>query len=162
MTSTPNMTVQLRKLSLFCAYTSMTVNVRKCCITGALWHSCNALSLANRTLLASRLQTHFITINSRPSPIPSIGPSDTYRVLGVELNTSSPSPSNDMNYGALHHHCQCPFHLPANTVPQNTRHPRPSNRQALHPPARPLQRLPTRHSRRKNLPSIPLRHLLGA
>jgi hypothetical protein len=47
-----------------------------------------ALSLANRTLLASRLQKEFITINSSSSPIPSIGPSDTYRVLGVELNTS--------------------------------------------------------------------------
>jgi hypothetical protein len=66
----------------------MTVNSQKCCITGALWRPRNALSLANRTLLASRLQTHFITINSSPSPIPSIAPSDTYRVLGVELNTS--------------------------------------------------------------------------
>jgi hypothetical protein len=82
------MTVQLRKLSLFSAYTSMIVNVRKCCITGALWRSNNALSLANHTLLESRLQSQFITINSRPSPIPSIGPTDTYRVLGVDLITS--------------------------------------------------------------------------
>jgi hypothetical protein len=66
----------------------MTVNVQKCCITGALWHSGNALSPANQTLLASRLQKQFITIHSRSSPFPSIGPSDTYRVLGVELNTS--------------------------------------------------------------------------
>jgi hypothetical protein len=85
--STPNMSIQLQKLSLFSAYTGMTVNIRKCCITGALWRSCNALSLANITLLASRLQTQFITINSNRAPIPSIGPSDTYRVLGVELNT---------------------------------------------------------------------------
>jgi hypothetical protein len=82
------MTIQLRKLSLFSADTGMTVNIRKCCITGALWRSGNALSLANNTLLASRLQSQFITINSAPAPIPSIGPSDTYRVLGVELNTS--------------------------------------------------------------------------
>jgi hypothetical protein len=82
------MTIQLRKLSLFSAYTGMTVNVQKCCITGALWPSGNAPSPANCTLIAYRLQTHFITINSHPSPIPSIGPSDTYRVLGVELNTS--------------------------------------------------------------------------
>jgi hypothetical protein len=61
----------------------MTVNIRKCCITGALWRSDNALFLANITLLASRLQTQFITINSNHAPIPSIGPSDTYRVLGV-------------------------------------------------------------------------------
>jgi hypothetical protein len=86
--STPNMTIQLRKLSLFNAYTGMTVNVRKCFITGALLRSCNALSLANITLLASRLQTRFITISSNRAPIPSIGPLDTYRVLGVELNTS--------------------------------------------------------------------------
>jgi hypothetical protein len=66
----------------------MTVNIRKCCITGALWRSSNALSLANITLLASRLQTQFITINSNRAPIPSIGPLDTYRVLGVELFTS--------------------------------------------------------------------------
>jgi hypothetical protein len=99
--STPNMTVQLRKLFLFIAYTCMIVNVRKCCITGAHWRSDNALSLTNRTLLASHLQSHFITINSRPSPIPSIGPSDTYHVLGVELNTPSPSHSNGRNYGTL-------------------------------------------------------------
>jgi hypothetical protein len=86
--STPNMSIQLRKLSLFSAYTCMTVNILKCCITGALWCSGNALSLANITLLASRLQTQFITINSNPAPIPSIGPSDTYRVIGVEPSTS--------------------------------------------------------------------------
>jgi hypothetical protein len=44
--STPNMTIQLRKLSLFSAYTGMAVNFRKCCISGALWLSGNALSLA--------------------------------------------------------------------------------------------------------------------
>jgi hypothetical protein len=82
------MSIQLRKLSLFSAYTCMTINIRKCCITGALWRSSNALSLANITLLASPLQTQFIIINSTRAPIPSIGPSDTYRVLGVELNTS--------------------------------------------------------------------------
>jgi hypothetical protein len=76
------MAIQLRKLSLFSAYTGMTVNIRKRCITGALWHSGNALSPANLALLASRLQAQFITINSVPAPIPSIGPSDTYRVLG--------------------------------------------------------------------------------
>jgi hypothetical protein len=86
--SPPNMTMKLRKLSLINAYIGMTVNVRKCCITGALWRSGNALSPANRTLLASRLQKQVINIDSRPSSIPSIGPSDTCRVLGVELNTS--------------------------------------------------------------------------
>jgi hypothetical protein len=84
----PNMTIQLRKFSLFSAYIGMTVNIQKCCITGALWRSSNALSLSNNTLLAFRLQTQFITINSIPAPIPSIGPSNTYRVLGVELKTS--------------------------------------------------------------------------
>jgi hypothetical protein len=77
------MSTQLRKLPLFSAYTGMTVNIRKFCITGALWRSGNALSLANITLLASRLQTQFITIKSSRAPIPSIGRSDTYRVLGV-------------------------------------------------------------------------------
>jgi hypothetical protein len=86
--STPNMTIQLRKLSLISAYTCMTVNIRKCCITSALWRSRNAPSLANITLHASRLQLQFITINSTPAPMPSIGPSDKYCVLGVELNTS--------------------------------------------------------------------------
>jgi hypothetical protein len=86
--SAPNMAIQLRKLSIFSAYTCMTVNIRKCCITGALWRSGNALSIANISLLASRLQSQFITITSDPAPIPSIGPSDTYRVLGVEHNTS--------------------------------------------------------------------------
>jgi hypothetical protein len=86
--STHNMAIQLRKVSLISAYTGMTVNIRKCCITDALWRSGNALSLANITLLASRLQTQFITINSHDAPIPAIGPTDTYRVLGVELNTS--------------------------------------------------------------------------
>jgi hypothetical protein len=82
------MAIQLQNLSLFSAYTCTTVNIGNCCITGALWRSGNALSLPNIALLASRLQTQFITINSTPAPISSIGPSDTYRVLGVELNTS--------------------------------------------------------------------------
>jgi hypothetical protein len=85
--STPNMAIQLKKRSLFSAYLGMTVNIRKCCITGALWRRGNALSPANIALLASHLQTQFITINSVPAPIPSIAPSDTYHVLGVELNT---------------------------------------------------------------------------
>jgi hypothetical protein len=45
----------LRKLSPLSAYTCMTVIIRKCCITGALWRSGNALYLANIALLASRL-----------------------------------------------------------------------------------------------------------
>jgi hypothetical protein len=63
--STPNMTIQLRKLSHFSAYTCMTVNIRKCCITGALWRLGNTLSPAKIALLASRLQTQFITVNSK-------------------------------------------------------------------------------------------------
>jgi hypothetical protein len=47
-----------------------------------------ALSLAIRTLLAPHLQNHFVTINTRNSTIPSIGPSKLYEVLGVELNTT--------------------------------------------------------------------------
>jgi hypothetical protein len=82
------MTIQLRKLSLFSAYTGMTANIRKCRITGAIWRNGNAFSLANIALLASRLQSQFITIDSNPATIPSISPSDTYRVVGVELNTS--------------------------------------------------------------------------
>jgi hypothetical protein len=66
----------------------MTLNVRRCCITGALWSKGNARSLANRTLLASRLQSYFVTINTYNSPIPSIGPSESCRVLEVELNTT--------------------------------------------------------------------------
>jgi hypothetical protein len=81
------MTLQLRKLSLFSAFTGMNVNVQKCFITGALCHSGNAFSPANCTLLASHIQKHFITIDSHSSPIPFNGPSDIYRVLGVELNT---------------------------------------------------------------------------
>jgi hypothetical protein len=82
------MAIQLRILSLLSAYTRVTVNIRKCCITGALWRSGNAVSLANIALLASRLKTQFITINSISAPILSIGPSDTNRVLGIELSTS--------------------------------------------------------------------------
>jgi hypothetical protein len=66
----------------------MVVNVRKWCITGALWSTGNALSLANRTLLATRLQNHFVTVNMYNSPIPSIDPTESYRVLRVELNTT--------------------------------------------------------------------------
>jgi hypothetical protein len=72
------MTIQIPKLSLFSGYTCLKVNVRKCCITGALWRRGNALSLANRNLLAYHLQNHFVAINSHTHPIPSIGPSDTY------------------------------------------------------------------------------------
>jgi hypothetical protein len=64
----------------------MTVNVRKCCITGALWSKGNALSVTNRTLLASRVQHHFVNVNKLNSHLPSIDPSETYRVIGIELN----------------------------------------------------------------------------
>jgi hypothetical protein len=86
--SPSNMTIQLQKLSIFRMNTSVIVNVRKCCITGALWRRSNALSLANRTLLASHLQNHFVIIKAHYSPIPSISPSDSYRVLGVKFNTA--------------------------------------------------------------------------
>jgi hypothetical protein len=82
------MTIQLQNLSLFNTYTCMTFKARKCCITGAVWSKGNALFLASRTLLASRLKNHFVTINSHKSPIPSIGPSESSRVLGVELKTT--------------------------------------------------------------------------
>jgi hypothetical protein len=36
--TTSIMSIQLQKLSLFSAYANMTVNIQKCCITGALWH----------------------------------------------------------------------------------------------------------------------------
>jgi hypothetical protein len=86
--SPTNMTVKLEKLSIFSACTGMTVNVRYCCITGALWSKGNALSPSNRTLFAFRLQKHFVTINTLDSPIPSINPSESSRVLGAELNTT--------------------------------------------------------------------------
>jgi hypothetical protein len=72
--TTPNISIQLRKLSLFSDYTGMTVNIRKCRITGALWRSGNALSLANQTLLASRLQIQFITIKSNRAPSLPLAP----------------------------------------------------------------------------------------
>jgi hypothetical protein len=86
--SPTNMTIPLMKPPRFSAYICMAVNVRKCCITGALWSKGNALSLANPTLHASRMQKHDVTINTCNSPIPSIDPSESYRVLGVELNTT--------------------------------------------------------------------------
>jgi hypothetical protein len=49
------MTIQLKKLYLFNVYRGVTVNVRKCCIAGALWSKGSTLFLANLTLLASRL-----------------------------------------------------------------------------------------------------------
>jgi hypothetical protein len=88
MGSPANMTIDLQNLSLFSAYTRINVNVRKCYSTGKLRRLGNALSLSNHTLLASRLQHHFVTISTHTSTLPSIGPSDTYRVLGVELSTS--------------------------------------------------------------------------
>jgi hypothetical protein len=34
------------------------------------------------------VQHNFVTINTHNSPIPSIGPSESYRDLGVDLNTT--------------------------------------------------------------------------
>jgi hypothetical protein len=34
------------------------------------------------------MQKHFVTINTCNSPIPSIDASESYKVLGVELNTT--------------------------------------------------------------------------
>jgi hypothetical protein len=48
----------------------------------------NALSTANRSLLAARLKKQHVSVRGSTSPTPSISPSETYRVLGVELNTT--------------------------------------------------------------------------
>jgi hypothetical protein len=69
-------------------YTCMTVNVPTCCIAGALREKGNTLSLANRTLFVSRLQNHFVTINTLESPLPIIDPTYSYRVFEVEFNTT--------------------------------------------------------------------------
>jgi hypothetical protein len=113
--SPTNMTIRLQKLPLFSAYTCMIVNVRKCCITGALWRSGNALSLANRKLLASRMQKDSVNINSHTSLIPSIGPSDIYRVLGESGSNStphSPSPNIGMNSRAQQPPSSMPYPPP--------------------------------------------------
>jgi hypothetical protein len=39
-------------------------------------------------IVVNNFNFNFITINSNHAPLPSIAPSDTYCVLGVELNTS--------------------------------------------------------------------------
>jgi hypothetical protein len=67
--SPTNMSIQLKKLSLFNAYTGITVHVNKFCITGTLWSKGNALSLANRSLFASCPQNHFVTTNTYSIPI---------------------------------------------------------------------------------------------
>jgi hypothetical protein len=48
----------------------------------------NALSSANRSLLAARLQYQHVYVRGSNLPIVSIGPSETDRVLWAELNTT--------------------------------------------------------------------------
>jgi hypothetical protein len=79
----------------------------------------------------------------------------------VNLTPLYPSPTLARTQTHNHSPSQHPLHLPTNPVPQSPCHPRPPHRQALHPPARPLLRLTTRHPRRSNLHSAPLRCLIG-
>jgi hypothetical protein len=64
----------------------MTIDVKKCYITIALWSKGNALSHANCSLLKSRLKHLHVVVHGSNSPYPL--PSDTYLFLGVELNTA--------------------------------------------------------------------------
>jgi hypothetical protein len=66
----------------------MPVHAKKYCITWALWTKGSVLSLANRSLLESPLQTHHIPVQGSNSPVPTIAPSGSYKVVGVELNTT--------------------------------------------------------------------------
>jgi hypothetical protein len=136
------MSIQLLYLSLFSECTGMTVNAQTWCITCAPLSKGNALSPANRSLLATRLHHQHVYVHRSNSPIPSIGPSETYPVLGVELRTNLPSPM------ARH---QTHSHIPH----RNPSHPRPPHRQAPHLPACPMHRLANGHPRRSNI-SAPL------
>jgi hypothetical protein len=86
--SPTNMSIQLKELSLFRAYTGMKDNVTKCCITGALLSKGNAHSRANCSILASRTQRQHALVHGSKSLIRFIDPSETHRVLEVELNTA--------------------------------------------------------------------------
>jgi hypothetical protein len=86
--SPTSMSIQLQNLSMFSDYTAMTANVHKCWITCALRSKGNALSPSNRPLLAARLQHKHFFVRVSTSPIPTISPSETCRVLGVDLNTT--------------------------------------------------------------------------
>jgi hypothetical protein len=71
-----NFKIQLRKLSLFSAYTCLEVNASKCSTSGALWRIGNVVSLANMTTLLHQLHTLTIEVNkvhtpSQPSLLPN-------------------------------------------------------------------------------------------
>jgi hypothetical protein len=80
--------VKLRKLSLFSDYTGLDVNARKCSATGALSHKGNANSKDNRALLEHDLSTLSVDVHKVPTPLPTLPPTEYYKVLGVELNNT--------------------------------------------------------------------------
>jgi hypothetical protein len=121
---------------MFSEYTGMTVNVQKCCITCALLSKGNALSPPKRSHLAPRIQDQHVSVNGSNSPIPSIGPSDTYRILGLSLNTTLTFTNHWHELKRTTATLINAFSTALLTypVPESPSHPRPPHRQALYPP----------------------------
>jgi hypothetical protein len=130
-----NMFIQLQKLPLFSEYTGMTVDIEK------MLHHKSAVSFCNCSLLASRVQHQHGFVHGSQPPLPSIDPSETYRVLGVELNTalSFIKHQHELKRTTTQYPHQCPLHLSSHTVSNDSRHRRTPHWHTLYHSTRPLQ-----------------------
>mgnify|MGYP001950475181 CR=1 FL=1 len=81
----PNMERQVQKLQHFSDFTCTQPNPPKCAVTGALHSQGNAASKALRKRLRDSLAHLHLTVDQKQHPIPVLEPTQTYKVLGVDL-----------------------------------------------------------------------------
>jgi hypothetical protein len=70
-----NLKIQLRKLSLFTAYTCLEVNAKKCSTTGALLRKGNTITSANTTHMLHQLTTLTIEVKQVRTLLSPLSPS---------------------------------------------------------------------------------------
>ena len=88
-TSSPQDTyIQLQKLSHFCQWAGLEVNVRKCAITGALHRSCPS-STPSQAYSAQRLNKALGNFaRYRDKPLPMLDPKIPFTYLGIKLSAN--------------------------------------------------------------------------
>ena len=83
-----DMRIQARKLERFLNWAGLSVNHKKCAITGAAhgWAADNGLHAAHPKALAHTAHTHRDAVTVSGGTIPYLAPTQSYKYLGFDLN----------------------------------------------------------------------------
>ena len=86
--SLEDMKIQMHKIGEFSKYTKLDLAVTKCEITGALWSRGSPMATENLQALRQQLSKVVLpTPDGTPTPLKFRAPNESYKLLGVHLNT---------------------------------------------------------------------------